>query len=68
MTRDEGLALVQNAFDEEGPREDPWFHSHNGEMYEYLYMELVDEHNLDPEAAVSILAAAHGATSDEYGN
>ena len=67
MTRDEGLALVQNAFHDE-PREDPWFHSHNGETYEELYVDLVYVHHLDPQAAVGILAAAHGATSDEYGN
>lgn len=67
MTRDEGLALVRNAFHDE-PHEDPWFHSHNGETYMNLYMELVDLYDLDPGVAVSILANAHGATSDEYGN
>lgn len=67
MTRDEGLALVQNAFHDE-PHEDPWFHTHNGETYKYLYAQLVDEHGIDPETAVGILSAAHGATSDEYGN
>ncbi len=67
MTHDEGLALVRNAFDDE-PHEDPWFHPHNGETYVDLYVELVVKYHLDPEAAVGILAAAHGATSDEYGN
>jgi hypothetical protein len=68
MTRDEGLEYIRRVFqDPEDAPEDGWWHPRNGETFESLYKQLLDDHGLSPTRALGILESAYEAAADEFG-
>lgn len=66
MTKEKALQYIRNGFDDV-PQPDPWWHAEDGEIFEALLVQLVDDHHLPVDAAVGILESAVSAMANEFG-
>jgi hypothetical protein len=69
VTRTDALRYIDRGFTEEDEElpygKTGWYHPNNGESYRSLFLQLVDDHGLNPMTAVDILESAYKVAEDE---